>query len=111
MAFVDNSYLFPMAFGLYEEFLAENTVLSGTPEAKMVEKVGNNIMLAAEKWLSAEGYGDYLKDYQWEFCLIESDEINAWVLPSGKIAVYTGILPVTETEAGRHYDLTPTFGG
>ena len=100
LAFIDNSHLFPSSFRLYEEFLSENTVLHGTPEADMVERVGNNIKAAAEKWLGAEGYSDYLKDYQWEFCLIESDEINAWVLPGGKIAVYTGILPVTQTEAG-----------
>lgn len=39
-------------------------------------------------------------DYQWEFHLIEDKQVNAFCLPGGKVAVYTGILPVTEDEAG-----------
>jgi predicted Zn-dependent protease len=37
---------------------------------------------------------------QWEFNVIESDEANAFCLPGGKVAVYTGILPLAQTEAG-----------
>jgi predicted Zn-dependent protease len=38
------------------------------------------------------------KDYQWEAILVESPEVNAWCMPGGKIAVYTGIMPVLKTE-------------
>jgi predicted Zn-dependent protease len=37
---------------------------------------------------------------QWEFVLFETDEPNAFALPGGKIGVNTGILPITQTEAG-----------
>jgi predicted Zn-dependent protease len=100
MAFVDNSQLFPSSFQQYREFLGENTVISGTAEARLVEKVGIRIRTAAEKWLNAEGAGDYLKDYQWEYHLVQDNQVNAWCMPGGKIVVYTGILPVTATEAG-----------
>ena len=100
MAFVDNSSLFPTAFRFYDEFISENKVISKSPEAAMVERAGNNIMKAAEKWLAAEGYGDYLSEYQWEFTLIESEEVNAWALPGGKIVFYTGIMPVAMNEEG-----------
>ncbi|MBI3543433.1 MAG: M48 family metallopeptidase [Deltaproteobacteria bacterium] len=36
--------------------------------------------------------------FQWEAVLIESPEVNAWCMPGGKIAVYTGIMPVLKTE-------------
>jgi len=39
-------------------------------------------------------------DYKWEYVLIESKEQNAWCMPGGKIAVYTGILPMMADEAG-----------
>jgi len=39
------------------------------------------------------------KDFKWEWVLIESDEVNAWCMPGGKMAVYTGILPVLQNEA------------
>jgi predicted Zn-dependent protease len=100
MAFVDNSLLFPSSFSEYEQFIAESKVITGTPQAEMVETVGNRIRLAAEKWLSAEGYGDYLEDYQWEYKLIESDAVNAWCMPGGKIAIYTGIIPIAQTQDG-----------
>jgi predicted Zn-dependent protease len=39
------------------------------------------------------------ENFQWETVLIESPEVNAWCMPGGKIAVYTGIMPVLKTEA------------
>ena len=100
MAFVNNSSLFPMAFEMYDEFIAENTVVTGTPDAQMIERVGNRLADAALKWLTAEGVPHYMNDYRWDFTLIDDDTVNAWVLPGGKVVFYTGILPVTQTEAG-----------
>lgn len=39
------------------------------------------------------------ENFQWEAILIESPEVNAWCMPGGKIAVYTGIMPILKTEA------------
>ena len=100
MAFVNNSELFPMAFAMYEEFIAENTVVTNTPDAVMITRVGNRLADAALRWLTIEGYAHYLDEYRWDFTLVLDDTINAWVLPGGKVVFYTGILPVTQTEAG-----------
>jgi len=100
MAFVDNSQLFPSSFAQYEEFLNENTVISTTNDAAMVTLVGSRLADAAKKVLEAEGQADYLKDYRWEYKLVEDSAVNAWCMPGGKIVVYTGILPVTQSEAG-----------
>jgi len=100
MAFVSNSSLFPTAFQEYSAFLSESTVITGTPDALMVERLGMNIRAAAEQWLAAEGHSDYLKDYEWEYHLVDSKEVNAWCMPGGKIVVYTGILPLTQNEDG-----------
>ena len=100
MALVGNNELFAQSFSQYDEFVKTNTVISGTSDAQMVERVGNKIRMAAEKWLAAEGQTKYLKDYKWEYKLVKDDAVNAWCMPGGKIVVYTGILPVTKTEAG-----------
>ena len=100
MALVSNRELFPMAFAQYRQFLAESTVVTNTADARMIQRVGERIATAAQLWLSAEGYGSYMDDYEWEFALIQDDTVNAWAMPGGKIAFYTGILPVTQTEAG-----------
>jgi len=100
MAFIGNSDLFATAFQQYNEFLSENKVVTGTDDAYMVERIGENIRKAAEIWLASEGKSSYLRDYRWEYHLVDSNEVNAWCMPGGKIVVYTGILPLTQTEDG-----------
>jgi predicted Zn-dependent protease len=100
MAFVPNASLFPSSFAQYNEFLSENTVVSRTADSAMVERVGAKLAEAAKKWLAAEGNESYLDDYQWEYKLVKDDTVNAWCMPGGKIVVYTGILPITQTETG-----------
>jgi predicted Zn-dependent protease len=100
MALVNNQELLASSYQQYDEFLQTNTVISGTAEARLVEQVGSRIRGAAEKWLASEGRSDYLTDYRWEYKLIMEDTVNAWCMPGGKIVVYTGILPITRTEAG-----------
>ncbi|WDF57513.1 M48 family metallopeptidase [Flavobacterium sp. KACC 22758] len=98
--FVSNSELFPTSFQQYSTFLSENKVITGTADAKRVELVGSKIKAAAEKYLTYLGQSQYLKDYRWEYKLVDNKEVNAWCLPGGKIVVYSGILPVTQDESG-----------
>ena len=96
----ENSSLFPAAFQQYDQFLSENKVVTGTSDAAMVTRVGQKIAVAAERWLNANGYVGYLKDYKWEYKLVDDKAVNAWCMPGGKIVVYTGILPISKNEAG-----------
>lgn len=100
MAFVSNSQLFPAAINQYNQVLSESKVISGTKDAEMITRVGQRIAVAAERWLNANGYQGYLEEYNWEYKLIESDQVNAWCMPGGKIAFYTGILPIAQSETG-----------
>ncbi len=78
--FVSNNELFPSSFQQYGQFIKENKVISGTADAKRVETVGMKIKVAAEKYLNANGYSGYLKDYQWEYKLVDSKDVNAWCM-------------------------------
>jgi predicted Zn-dependent protease len=69
-------------------------------DAKSIERVGKRIVAAAERWLNANGYEGYLKDYRWEYNLVDDPTVNAWCMPGGKIVFYTGILPITQTDTG-----------
>jgi predicted Zn-dependent protease len=92
LALISNDELFSIAFTDYEEFKKENKVVTGTAQAQMVERVGQRIRVAAEKWYASQGYPDYFKDFQWEFALADDETVNAWAMPGGKIMFYTGIL-------------------
>ncbi|MBP93699.1 MAG: peptidase M48 [Flavobacteriaceae bacterium] len=98
MALVSNDQLFPTSFQQYNQVLAENKVISGTSQSEMIKRVGQRIAVSAERWLNANGYQGYLDGYKWEYNLIESEQVNAWCMPGGKIAFYTGILPIAENE-------------
>jgi len=100
MAFVSNDQLFPSAFAQYNQVLTENKIITGTTDAKMITRVGQRIAVAAERYLNANGFQGYLDDYKWEYALIESEQVNAWCMPGGKIAFYTGILPIAANETG-----------
>lgn len=100
LALVPNSQILPMAFQQYDQFLSENDVVTDTPDARMIRSVGQKISAASERWLTANGYAGYLKDYAWDYNLVNSPEVNAWCMHGGKIVFYTGILPITQGEVG-----------
>ena len=59
----------------------------------MVRRVGARIARAAETFLREAGQGDTINNYPWKFNLIEDEKTaNAWVMPGGRAAVYSGIL-------------------
>jgi len=100
LALVPNSQLFPTAFAQYDQFLNENKVVTGTSDSEMIQRVGQRIAVAAERWMNANGHQGYLKDYKWEYNLVDDKTVNAWCMPGGKIVFYTGILPIAQNETG-----------
>jgi predicted Zn-dependent protease len=86
----------------YSQFLSDpkTKVISNSAESQRIKRVGANIATAVSKYMNDNGYGEQIKAYKWEFNLIESPEINAWCMPGGKVAIYTGILKVTRDDAG-----------
>lgn len=91
-----------MAKTEYQSFLTQNKIVnvSVSKDAEMVTRVGKRIAAAITEYYTQQGKGDILQGYQWEFNLVNSNEVNAWCMPGGKVVVYTGILPVTQNEAG-----------
>lgn len=101
LSLVDESAIQQEAVLAYQEFLGDPStkVIKNTNQTQMVQRVGNRIAQAVTTFLNDNGYaGQY--NFDWEFNLIQEDQINAWCMPGGKVAIYTGILPVTQTEAG-----------
>ena len=97
---ISNNQIFSSSFQQYDQFLNENKVIKGTPDALRVKNVGEKIKKAAETYLKSVGQEDYLNEYAWEYNLVEAPSVNAWCMPGGKIVFYTGILPVCHDDAG-----------
>ena len=89
-----------MSLQQYNAFLKTNKISSNQEQTQMVKKVGRKIQMAVEQYFTDKNMSYTLRDYKWEFNLIESEEKNAWAMPGGKVVVYEGILPITKDEAG-----------
>jgi predicted Zn-dependent protease len=74
----------------FAEVKSKSKISTNAQATEMVQRVGNRIAAVSEK-----------PEYRWEFTVIEDDKtMNAFCLPGGKVAVYTGLLPVTKDETG-----------
>ena len=78
-----------MGLDSYQQILSKAKVSSDPRVVEQVTRVGRRI---------AEATGR--ADYQWEFNVIEDAQVNAFCLPGGKVAVYTGMLPIARDDAG-----------
>ena len=98
---VPESELLSMSLVQYKSFLTENPPMSEQIEqTKQIKRVGNRIAHAVESYLKKEGQSNRVKNYKWEFNLVNQNVVNAWCMPGGKVVVYKGILPVTQSDAG-----------
>ena len=98
---VPESELMSMSLVQYKDFLNQNPPMSDNiEETKLVKRVGNRIAHAVEKYLKDEGMSNRVKNYRWEFNLVNQNVVNAWCMPGGKVVVYKGIMPVTKSEEG-----------
>lgn len=87
------------ALSNYKEFLSENKLSTDTAKTQMVRRVGARIQKAVESYMASQNLSDRLTGYQWEYNLIENKEKNAWVMPGGKVVVYTGLFEIVSNES------------
>lgn len=102
LSLIPESTLQQEAVTQYQSFLSQNKVVSSSSnrDAEMVKRVGSRIANAITKYYASKGLSQELAGYKWEFNLVQSPEVNAWCMPGGKVVVYTGLLPITQNEAG-----------
>ena len=100
LSLVPESEMIAMSAQQYDQFLKENKQSTDAAKTEMVKRVGMRLAGAVEKYLTEHDMADQVKGYKWEFNLIESEDVNAWCMSGGKVVVYSGILPVTQTETG-----------
>jgi predicted Zn-dependent protease len=64
----------------------------------MVTRVGKKIAAATETYLKQNGLSSEIANFKWEFNLINTEDINAFCMPGGKIVVYQGLMKLVSTE-------------
>jgi len=96
---IPNATMLSMSFQQYNEFLQANALSKDAAQTAVVKRTGQRIQHAVETYFAERGMSNQLKDYAWDFNLVESEEVNAWCMPGGKVVVYTGLMKLTANEA------------
>lgn len=101
LSLVSNAELIPLAADQYRQVLKEGKLSNNQEQAELIRKVGLRIQKAVETYMAQTNQSSQLEGFQWEFNLLEDDNtVNAWCMPGGKVAFYTGIMPICQDEAG-----------
>jgi predicted Zn-dependent protease len=101
LSLVGDAQMNQMALTEYRQFLSQNPPASNnTSDGAMVKRAGARIATAVTAYMAELGRSDAVAGFEWEFNLVNGKEVNAWCMPGGKVVVYTGLLPITQTEDG-----------
>lgn len=83
----------------YQTYMKTAKPSTNATNTAMIKRIGQRIAGAVTDYLNANGLSAEVANYQWEFNLVQDQNVNAFCMPGGKIVVYEGILPVTRDEA------------
>lgn len=101
LSLVSNAEILPLAQLQYDSVVRHAKLSTNTEQATMVKNVGARIQRAVEQYMAEQNASAELQGFDWEFNLIDDpDMVNAWCMPGGKVAFYTGIMPICQDEAG-----------
>lgn len=101
LSMVSNAEIIPMANQQYDQVLKESKLSTNAEYNAMVKKVGVKIQKAVEAFMADKNLSSELQGFVWEFNVIDDPKtVNAWCMPGGKVAFYTGIMPICKDENG-----------
>ncbi len=86
---------------LYEQVKSKAKLSKDINTLNKIKKIGSRIEYSISQYFDQNNQPDPTTNFNWEYILIENDKVrNAWCMPGGKIAVYTGMLDITKNDNG-----------
>ena len=86
---------------IYEKVKKKEKLSDDTKQLNEIKEIGKKMEFSISEYFSRSNLKDPTNGFDWEYILIDNKKIkNAWCMPGGKIAVYTGILEVTKNTNG-----------
>jgi len=101
ITFFPESLINSQAAKAYSDFKKKAKISKDEETLNLIKEIGKKMKLAISIYFKNNNLKDPTKDYDWEYILVDDDKtLNAWCMPGGKIAVYSGILKVTKNVDG-----------
>ena len=97
LSIIPESKINSQAAAAYEQFRTKSKLITTGSQLKEVIDIGKRIEVAVSAFFLNKGEEDPTKNFGWDYVLVDNDKVvNAWCMPGGKIAVYTGLLKITK---------------
>ena len=97
LTLIPESKINSQAAAAYEQFRSKAKIINKGKQLNEVIKIGKKIESAVSAFFTSQGEKDPTKNFGWDYILVDNDKVvNAWCMPGGKIAVYTGLLKITK---------------
>ena len=97
LSIIPESRINRQAEAAYENFRSKSKLITSGSKLKEIREIGNKMEIAVSAFFKKDGKEDPTKHFSWDYILVDNDKlVNAWCMPGGKIAVYTGLLKVTK---------------
>ena len=100
LSIIPESEVESLSFDSYKQVLKDNKLSTNAEWTAMVKNCGARIQKAVETYMAEHKLQNRLDGFKWEFNLLESSTVNAFCMPGGKVAFYTGIMPICKDENG-----------
>lgn len=98
---ISSDQVIQMSADAYRQVVDSVKLSNDAEKVGMVKRSGQRIQKAVEQYFAENNQSGILDGFNWEFNLIDNDTtVNAWAMPGGKVAFYTGILPICQDELG-----------
>lgn len=98
---IPKSKLNAQAAQIYEKVKKKEKMSEDIESLNQIKDIGKRMEVSISEYFNKTGIDDPTTNFDWEYILIENKKVkNAWCMPGGKIAIYTGILEVTKNTNG-----------
>ena len=97
LSIIPESRINRQAAAAYESFRGKSKLITTGSQLSEVREIGKKMEIAVSAFFEKQGKVDPTKNFGWDYILVDNDKVvNAWCMPGGKIAVYTGLLKITK---------------
>jgi predicted Zn-dependent protease len=97
LSIIPESRINRQAEAAYENFRTKTKIINDGSQLKEIKEIGKKMEFAVSAFFKSQGKEDPTQNFGWDYILVDNDKVvNAWCMPGGKIAVYTGLLKVTK---------------
>ena len=99
LSIVSEATINRQAAAAYEQFRRKTKLIKKSSQLDKILEIGKRTEESVSSYFNSKGQKDPTQNFQWDYILVDNDKIvNAWCMPGGKIAVFTGLLKITKNE-------------